>query len=75
MVGPSRGVECLAVDHHRELALAYLFVWVLFRITGKRSLAQITKFDAVLLLIISETTQAALTDQAVVPFSGLWNSA
>jgi uncharacterized membrane protein YcaP (DUF421 family) len=40
----------------------YLFVWLIFRIAGKRSLAQITTFDAVLLLIISETTQAALTD-------------
>lgn len=40
----------------------YLFVWLIFRITGKRTLAQITTFDAVLLLIISETTQAALVD-------------
>ncbi len=40
----------------------YLFVWLIFRITGKRTLAQITTFDAVLLLIISETTQAALLD-------------
>lgn len=40
----------------------YVFVWLIFRITGKRTLAQITTFDAVLLLIISETTQAALTD-------------
>ena len=43
-------------------AATYLFVWLIFRITGKRTLAQITTFDAVLLLIISETTQAALTD-------------
>lgn len=43
-------------------AATYLFVWVIFRITGKRTLAQITTFDAVLLLIISETTQAALVD-------------
>lgn len=41
-------------------AATYLFVWVIFRIAGKRSLAQITTFDLVLLLIISETTQAAL---------------
>jgi uncharacterized membrane protein YcaP (DUF421 family) len=40
----------------------YLFVWLIFRMTGKRTLAQITTFDAVLLLIISETTQAALID-------------
>lgn len=40
----------------------YLFVWVVFRVAGKRTLAQITTFDAVLLLIISETTQSALLD-------------
>jgi uncharacterized membrane protein YcaP (DUF421 family) len=43
-------------------AATYLFIWLIFRIAGKRTLAQITTFDAVLLLIISETTQAALTD-------------
>ena len=43
-------------------AATYLFVWLIFRISGKRSLAQATTFDAVLLLIISETTQAALLD-------------
>jgi uncharacterized membrane protein YcaP (DUF421 family) len=41
-------------------ALTYLVVWLVFRVAGKRCLAQITTFDAVLLLIISETTQAAL---------------
>jgi uncharacterized membrane protein YcaP (DUF421 family) len=40
----------------------YLFVWLVFRIAGKRSLAQITTFDAVLLLIVSEATQVALID-------------
>jgi uncharacterized membrane protein YcaP (DUF421 family) len=43
-------------------AITYLFVWIVFRLAGKRSLAQITTFDAVLLLIISETTQTALID-------------
>jgi uncharacterized membrane protein YcaP (DUF421 family) len=43
-------------------AATYLFVWVIFRLAGKRTLAQITTFDAVLLLIISETTQAGLID-------------
>jgi uncharacterized membrane protein YcaP (DUF421 family) len=43
-------------------AATYLFVWLIFRMTGKRTLAQITTFDAVLLLIISETTQSALID-------------
>ena len=40
----------------------YAFLLLIFRITGKRSLAQITTFDAVLLLIISEAVQQALID-------------
>jgi uncharacterized membrane protein YcaP (DUF421 family) len=43
----------------RGLAV-YLFVYVIFRISGKRTLAEITTFDFVLLLIISETTTDAL---------------
>ena len=43
----------------RGLAV-YLFVYVIFRIMGKRSLAEVTTFDFVLLLIISETTTDAL---------------
>lgn len=38
----------------------YFFVWLIFRIAGKRSLAETTSFDFVLLLIISETVQSAL---------------
>lgn len=38
----------------------YLFLLVLFRISGKRSLGNVTTFDFVLLLIIAETTQQAL---------------
>lgn len=38
----------------------YLFILVLFRIMGKRSLSESTTFDLVLLLIISEVTQQAL---------------
>ena len=41
----------------------YLFVYVIFRVLGKRSLAEITTFDFVLLLIISETTTDALIGQ------------
>lgn len=41
----------------------YLFVYVIFRILGKRSLAEITTFDFVLLLIISETTTNALVGE------------
>ena len=38
----------------------YLLVVVVFRISGKRSLSQITTFDFILLLIIGEATQQAL---------------
>jgi uncharacterized membrane protein YcaP (DUF421 family) len=41
-------------------ALVYVLVMLLLRLTGKRTLAQITSFDFVLLLIISEATQQAL---------------
>jgi uncharacterized membrane protein YcaP (DUF421 family) len=41
-------------------ALVYLFLLLLLRLTGKRTLAQITTFDFVLLLIISEASQQAL---------------
>jgi uncharacterized membrane protein YcaP (DUF421 family) len=38
----------------------YLVLLIVFRIAGKRALAQITTFDFVLLLIIGEATQQAL---------------
>jgi uncharacterized membrane protein YcaP (DUF421 family) len=38
----------------------YGFLLLVFRMSGKRSLAEITNFDFVLLLIIAETTQQAL---------------
>jgi uncharacterized membrane protein YcaP (DUF421 family) len=41
-------------------AAIFGFLLLLFRIAGKRSLAQITVFDFVLLLIIGEATQQAL---------------
>lgn len=41
-------------------AAIYLFLLVLFRITGRRALAEITTFDFVLLLVIGEATQQAL---------------
>ena len=40
--------------------VVYLFVLFVFRISGKRSLSQITTFDFILLLIIGEATQQAL---------------
>jgi uncharacterized membrane protein YcaP (DUF421 family) len=38
----------------------YLVLMVILRLSGRRSLAQMTPFDFVLLLIIAETTQQAL---------------
>ena len=38
----------------------YLFLWLFFRIAGRRTLAQMTNFDFILLLIIGEATQQAL---------------
>ena len=39
----------------------YVMLLVLFRLGGKRAVAQMTTFDFVLLLIISETVQEVLT--------------
>ena len=51
-----------------KCVLIYFFLLMVFRIAGKRALADITTFDIVLLLIISEATQQALTveDHSVV---------
>jgi uncharacterized membrane protein YcaP (DUF421 family) len=48
------------VDAVIRATVIYLFLLLVFRITGKRSLAEITTFDFVLLLIISEATQQGL---------------
>lgn len=40
--------------------IIYVFLLILFRFIGKRSLSQTTTFDFILLLIISEVTQQAL---------------
>lgn len=41
----------------------YIAIWAIFRIAGKRTLRDITTFDFVLLLIISECTQQGLIGQ------------
>ena len=38
----------------------YVVLLIIFRISGKRSLAQITTFDFVLLMVIGEATQQAM---------------
>src|SRR5688500_13253710 len=42
--------------------VVYLFLLVIFRVAGKRTLSETTTFDFVLLLIISEATQQAMLD-------------
>ena len=41
-------------------AAIYLFLLVLFRVAGRRTFAEMTSFDFVLLLVIGEATQQAL---------------
>lgn len=40
----------------------YVFLWLIFRVSGKRTLAQTSPFELVLLLIISEVTNQAMVD-------------
>ncbi|MBD1552692.1 DUF421 domain-containing protein [Pseudomonas typographi] len=48
------------MDSVLRAAVMYFVVWVLFKVAGRRSLADLTAFDFVLLLIIGEATQQAL---------------
>lgn len=48
------------MDSVARAAVTYLFLLAVFRLAGKRTLAQITTFDLVLLLLISEAAQQAL---------------
>lgn len=41
-------------------AALYLILWLVMRVTGKRTLAQVTIFDFVLLLVVSQAGQQAL---------------
>ena len=49
------------MDSILRAVAVYVLIFVLVRISGNRTLSQITTFDFVLLLIIAETTQQALT--------------
>jgi uncharacterized membrane protein YcaP (DUF421 family) len=51
------------MDAILQSTCVYIVLIAIFRLTGKRTLAQITTFDFILLLIISEATQAALIGQ------------
>lgn len=48
------------MDSVLRAAAVYLILLVIMRIAGKRTLAQVTVFDFILLLIIGEATQQAL---------------
>jgi len=50
------------MDAVLRAAGTYFILLLIFRAAGKRSLAEMTAFDFILLLIISETTQSALVD-------------
>jgi uncharacterized membrane protein YcaP (DUF421 family) len=54
----------------RTLAV-YLFLLVVFRLAGKRQLAETDTFDMVVLLIISEATQGALIGEDASLTTGL----
>lgn len=41
-------------------AVIYIFIFIILRLGGKRTVGEMTTFDLVLLLIISEATQQAL---------------
>jgi uncharacterized membrane protein YcaP (DUF421 family) len=45
-----------------KAVVVYVGLLVLFRLSGKRTLAEVSPFDLVLLLIISEAVQQALID-------------
>lgn len=48
------------MDSVLRAAAIYLLLMVLFKIAGRRSLAELTTFDLVLLMVIGEATQQAL---------------
>ena len=51
------GVE---YGHGFSCPAIYLFLVIVFKVAGRRALLQMTSFDLILLLIISEATQQAL---------------
>jgi uncharacterized membrane protein YcaP (DUF421 family) len=48
------------MDSVLRAAAIYLFLLIIFRMAGKRTLSDVTTFDFVLLLIVGEATQQAL---------------
>lgn len=48
------------MDAMTRAAAIYVVVWLFFRLSGRRTLAQMTAFDFILLLICGQATQQAL---------------
>lgn len=48
------------MDSIVRAAVVYIFLLLVFRVSGKRTIAQITTFDLVLTLVISEAVQQAM---------------
>jgi uncharacterized membrane protein YcaP (DUF421 family) len=48
------------MDNVIRAAIMYFFLLVIFKVSGRRTLLQMTIFDFILILIISEATQQAL---------------
>lgn len=46
-------------------AAIYLILLIIFKIAGRRTLMQLTNFDLILLLIISEATQQRCSAQTI----------
>lgn len=46
-----------------RVVVMYFFLLIVFRVSGKRTLAEATPFDLLMLLVISETTQQAMVGE------------
>lgn len=51
------------MDAVLKACIVYFALWAIVRVAGRRTLAEMTAFDFVLLLIIGGTTQRAITGQ------------
>jgi uncharacterized membrane protein YcaP (DUF421 family) len=53
----------MGMDTIFKAIIIYLLLWLLIRVSGRRTLAQMNAFDFILLLIIGGATQRALTSE------------
>ena len=51
------------MDSVLKAAVVFLMLWAIVRVSGRRTLAQMTAFDFILFLIIGGATQRALIGQ------------